>query len=107
MPREHRAGEKGAEPPLPCANQKCLPVCSKGHAGTVPRTRGEQWVLEEEREGVTSPSCLAVGELLIALCRCESGPLVLSFLHGQCRVQAAGWGGTTVAPQQPQLRVVL
>lgn len=39
--------------------------------------------LEEQREGVTSPSCLALGELLIALCCRESGPLVLSFLHGQ------------------------
>lgn len=75
---------EGCRAPLPCANQKCLPVCSKGHAGTVPRTGWEQWVPEEEREGVTSPSCLAMGELLIALCRRESGPL--SFLHGQ-------WGG--------------
>lgn len=32
---------------------------------------------------MTRPSCVALGELLIARCRRESSSLVLSFLHGQ------------------------
>lgn len=90
MSRGSGAGERGAEPP---------PVQTKGVSQCVLRDvlglyedREVQQVLEEHREGVTSPSCLA---------------LVLSFPNSDGGTQPAGWGGIPAGPQQSQLRAVL